>query len=110
MDMELPLVGQTERASRLEEIKSAQGSTVSTSPDVEDNVKISPNSLMVARLLDKVNAMPETRPQVVQEYYDKVSDGQYPPPLLVDGLSKLIGGELTQENKLTPASPQGPSQ
>ncbi len=108
--MELPLVGQTERATRLEEIKSAQSSTVSTSLELEDNVKISPNSLMVARLLDKVNAMPETRPEVVQEYYEKVSDGHYPPPMLVDGLAKLIGGELTQENKLTPAPLEGPSQ
>lgn len=107
--MELPLVGQSERASRLDGIKSAQGSSVSTSPDVEDSVKISPNSLMVSRLLDKVNAMPETRPEVVKEYYAKV-DGHYPPPLLVDGLAKLIGGGLTQTSKTDSASQQGTSE
>lgn len=57
---------------------------------------------MVSRLLDKVNAMPETRPAVVAEYQEKVGSN-YPPPMLVDGLAKLMGGALTQETKHTSA-------
>lgn len=107
--MELPLVGQTERASRLDEIKSVKGSSVTETPVLEDNVKISPNSLMVSRLLDKVNAMPETRPEVVREFHEKVGAGNYPPPMLVDGLAKLMGGALSQEIKGSTAV-EGPSQ
>lgn len=107
--MELPLVGQADRTARLDEIKSATSTSVSVMPDVEDNVKISPNSLMVARLLDKVNAMPETRPEVIKEYYARV-DSHYPPPILVDGLSKLIGGALTQTPKADSNSQQAPSE
>lgn len=54
---------------------------------------------MVSRLIDKVNAMPETRPEVVREYREKVGNGAYPPPLLVEGLAKLVGGPLTQTSK-----------
>lgn len=54
---------------------------------------------MVSRLIDKVNAMPETRPSVVAEYRATVGNGSYPPPLLVDGLAALIGGPLSQVDK-----------
>jgi hypothetical protein len=104
MDMELPPVGQSVRASRLDEIKSAKGSSASTNLDSEDTVKLSPNSLMVSRLLDQVNAMPESRPQVVSELQAQIGSGNYPPPMLVDGLTNLIGGALSLQSKSANAS------
>ncbi len=49
---------------------------------------------MVSRLLEKVNAMPESRPEVVSEYQSKMSRGNYPPPMLIEGFARLMGKTL----------------
>ena len=93
--MELPPVGQSVRASQLDETRSVRDTPVSTALVPQDTVKISPNSLMVSRMLDQVNAMPETRPESMRELRSKMGVGNYPPPMLVEGLAKLMGGSLS---------------
>ena len=102
--MELPPVGQSVRASQLDAVRNVSSNTASTASDPVDNVKISPNSLMVSRLLDKVNAMPETRPELIREFQNKIERGNYPPPMVVEGFAKLIGGALNLESSVKAAS------
>lgn len=77
--------------------KASPEKTASASQGGVDEVKISDEGARVSSLVSKVAEMDSSRPAVVQQAQEKVRGGNYPPPALVDGLSKLMGTNLQIE-------------
>ncbi|MFZ5806509.1 MAG: hypothetical protein ACOY3I_04830 [Verrucomicrobiota bacterium] len=62
-----------------------------------DEVKISSEGSFASSLVSEVAEMPPTRPEVVQKLQETVRGGNYPPPVIVDGLARLMGQNLQAE-------------
>lgn len=61
-----------------------------------DSVAFSDASVELARYVKMARAEPETRPDVVALFRERLASGVYPPPAIIEGLEHLLGGSLRE--------------
>lgn len=63
---------------------------------VSDSISLSQEALAIEQHVKAVKNTPEVRPEVIQPLKAAVVSGHYPPPSIIDGLSKMIGNSVAQ--------------
>lgn len=64
-----------------------------------DRVEISPEGALAARLTQQVASMDPVRSDVVAQYSQKVSKGNYPPQDIIEGFMRMMGIKPSQDSK-----------
>lgn len=66
-------------------------SKATRSEAASEDLDIAPSAVEISQLLSKVKALPEVRNEVVESFREEVNAGGYPPPVLIEGLARLLG-------------------
>jgi anti-sigma28 factor (negative regulator of flagellin synthesis) len=70
---------------------SASRPVTSEKAAASDTVSLSKDALSVAQHVESVRNMEEVRPEKVEQFKSDVHRGLYPPPAIIEGLSRLMG-------------------
>jgi hypothetical protein len=57
----------------------------------KDTVTFSPESLELSKYIDIVKGLPEKRDMDIEKLKSDIKNGIYPPPTIINGLTKLVG-------------------
>lgn len=70
-------------------------SRATTPPADQAVLQISPNTF--SSLVNEARQLPEVRSELVDAFKSRIQSGHYPPPEIIDGLTRLIGGGIMQQ-------------
>lgn len=91
--MEISKIGYTVTVKPSADVNRPGSNPIPTS-ETSDSVNLSQQAVAIDRYVGAVKSMPQIRSDVVENLHSNVSRGHYPPPSIVDGLTKMIGKAL----------------
>lgn len=80
----------------VERIESYNRHVVESQPiqTSNDTVTLSPESLQFSKYVEVVKSLPEERTELVEKFKQELKQGCYPPPTIIDGVTRLIGQNI----------------
>jgi anti-sigma28 factor (negative regulator of flagellin synthesis) len=87
-------------------IPAYRNNSPATQQPATDQAVLNHSADFFSSLVQEAGQMPEVRSEVVDAFKSRIQSGHYPPPEIIDGLTRLIGGNLAQSAASTPSSSQ----
>jgi hypothetical protein len=93
--MEITPIEHIRQSAKIEKYQADVKEEVKDLPiQSNDTVTFSPESLQFTKYVDMVKSLPDERQSVIDDFKERVKHGVYPPPEIIDGLTKLLGTNI----------------